>query len=183
MINDFLSWRGQNEEFIHHLSHHGSMIFYRIYDVLRVLDYISSLKSEDIDDDMSIIFETGYAYLFGFVDEVKMYLENYFRGNLHKFLEYEELINFLLYIEEIKTSLIDDNVFNEYTKEQFDFISDDIESKLDLIKVDDLKLNDEEKANIIEDYNNRLMSVMPMDKVYKTVDEIFVDVYEAMKID
>ena len=39
------------------------------------------------------------------------------------------------------------------------------------------------RDNVIEDYNNRLLSVMPMDKTYKCVDEVFVDIYDALKMD
>ena len=183
MINDFLSWRKQNEEFINHIKHDNSIIYSRIFDVLRILDYISSIEQDKMDDDMSIIFETGYAYLFNFLNELKIYFEDYFDSNYRKLLYYEELVNFDMYLSEIKNCLIDDNIYNELIEEQFNFISSDIDSKLSLVKQGKLSLDENQKEELIKDYNERLLSVMPMDKVYQCVDEIFVNVYEAMKID
>lgn len=183
MINDFLSWRKQNDDFINHIKCEDSLIYNRIFDVLRILDYIASLDESNIDDDMSIIFETGYAYLFNFFAELKEYFIEYFNSNYHKLLYYEELVNFDMYISEIKNYLIDDGVFNELIEEQFNYISNDIDKKLTQIKLGDLSLDEETKEELIKEYNERLLSVMPMDKNYKCVDEIFVEVYEAMKID
>lgn len=180
MKNDFLAWEKQNEEFLEHLEHHDSILYSRIYDVLRVLDFLSMLdedsaKDIETNEDLSIIFETGYAYLYNFVNDIKLYLENYFNNDLHKLLEFEDLVNYSLYVEEIKDNLIDENKYDEIISKEFEYILSDIENKLSK----QLPFTEE----TFNDYDNHLESVMPMDKMYKTVDEIFVEVYEALKMD
>lgn len=176
MFEDFLSWEKQTESFIEELKEKDSLLYARIYDVLRVLDFISAREPKDVDDDMSIIFETGYAYLYNFVNDIKLYLENSFNNSLTELLKYEDLVNFSLYVCELKDNLIDDNQYDELKSEQFEFILSDIDERI-------AQKNCENMNDAIEDYNNRLLSVMPMDKMYKCVDEIFVDVYEALKMD
>jgi len=175
MFEDFLAWDKQNENFINELKEKNSLLYSRIYDVKRVLDYLTTYDEKAMDSDLTVIFETGYAYLFNFVNDIKLYLENYFQNNLTKMLEFEDIINYDLYVCEIKDSLIDDNLYNEIISSEVEYILTDIEYILIHKKEwDDLK---------IEDYNNRLCSVLPMDKPIKCVDEVFVDVYEALKMD
>ena len=72
MFEDYLSWKRQNEEFIDELQKHQSILYGRIFDVSRVLDFISTMDEKELNEyqeDLSLIFETGYAYLYSFVNE------------------------------------------------------------------------------------------------------------------
>ena len=178
MFEDYLSWKKQNEEFIEELKKHQSILYGRIYDVSRVLDFISNMSEKELNEyreDLSLIFETGYAYIYSFVNDIKLYLENYFHNNMNTLIKYDDLINYSLYLCEVKDSLIDDNDYDEIKGEQFEYILNDIEERVQNRK--------EYNKDVLEDYNNRLLSIMPMNKVYKCVDEIFVDVYDALKMD
>ena len=77
MFEDYLSWKNQNEEFIEELKKHQSILYGRIYDVSRVLDFISNMSEKELNEyqeDLSLIFETGYAYIYSFVNDIKLYL-------------------------------------------------------------------------------------------------------------
>ena len=79
-----------------------------------------------------------------------------------------------MYVSEIRDVLIDDNVYNEIVKEQFEYILE----KIELI----LQGNLENNLDLIDEFNERMMSVMPMKKAYLTISDIFVEVLDRLKI-
>ena len=40
-----------------------------------------TLEENEVDADMREIFDTGYAYLYNFVEELKIILENYYQND------------------------------------------------------------------------------------------------------
>lgn len=173
MNSDYKNWLLENNDFLSHLSHHDSVLYMYLKDVIISLNYIDGLEEEKIDADMRSIFDTGFAYLYDFVDELKIILENYFNNDFHKFLEYDVFIHYYMYTAEIRDVLIDDNVYNEIVKEQFEYILE----KIELI----LQGNLNNDLSFIDDFNNRMMSVMPMKKTYLTISDIFVEVLDRLK--
>lgn len=174
MKSDYKNWLLENNDFLNHLSHHNSVLHLYIKDVIISLNYIDALEENEVDADMREIFDTGYAYLYNFVEELKIILENYYQNDFHKFLENDSFIHYYMYVSEIRDVLIDDNVYNEIVKEQFEYILE----KIELI----LQGNLENNLDLIDEFNERMMSVMPMKKAYLTISDIFVEVLDRLKI-
>ena len=93
-------------------------------DVFKILEYIESLynSQKSIESELAEIFEFGYAYLFDTIEEVKLYYENYFNRDYILFSKYESLINYILYLDDLKNSLIDAEALTETAKQLFDQI-------------------------------------------------------------
>ncbi len=174
MKSDYRNWLLENNDFLNHLSHHNSVLYLYIKDVIISLNYIDALEENEVDADMREIFDTGYAYLYNFIEELKIILENYFKNDFHKFIENDAFIHYYMYVSEIRDVLIDDNVYNEIVKEQFEYILE----KIELI----LQGNLENNLELIDEFNERMMSVMPMKKSYLTISDIFVEVLDRLKI-
>ena len=64
--------------------------------------------------------------------------------------------------------------YNDIVSEQFEYILDSIDNVI--------QKKEEMDINLIDEYNERMMSVMPMKKVYLTISEIFAEVVDRLKI-
>ena len=83
MIKDYQNWFNSKKGLIHHFAHHDSIIFNRIEDVFKTIDYISKLPQEEFNDDYGVIFDCGYSYVYQVVSEVELIMDKYFsRYNL-----------------------------------------------------------------------------------------------------
>ncbi len=174
MINDYKNWFLKKQEIIHHLSHHDSIIITKVENVIKVLNYISKLKEEEIDEDLSVIFDCGFSYIYQVIDEVEIYLEKYFENNMYQFLNYELLINYNLYINDLKDSLIENEYYTDEINEELNFISNNIENIIS------------EKRPFIEkvldEYDNRLMTVINPNVIILTTPEVYDRIYEELQI-
>ena len=84
MKSDYKNWLLENNDFLSHLSHHNSIIYLYLHDVIVSLNYIDALEENEVDSDMREIFDTGYAYIYNYVSEVSIILKNYFSGDFHE---------------------------------------------------------------------------------------------------
>ena len=50
MIKDYKNWFNTKHELIHHFMHHNSMIFNRVENVIKTLNFIANLKEEELID-------------------------------------------------------------------------------------------------------------------------------------
>lgn len=174
MINDYKNWFQKKQEFLHHLYHHDSIIMHRIINVLITLDYIGSLPESELNEDYDVIFEEGYKYLFETIGEVEIYLDKYFDNNLHKFLEYEELINYALYLNELKATLLEQGELNQDTNEEIS----DIQSEIDEILIHKEPFTHEK----LNEYDARLLSTFVSKKHHLTVPEVYDRIAEELQI-
>jgi hypothetical protein len=174
MFEDYQAWYNEHEDFFTHLFNHNSIIFERINDVINVMAYIENLKKKDINEEIEVIFDAGYAYLFNKVTEIELYLKKYFNNDLHKFLNYEVLINYSLYLDDLKEVLEEKEQYSELIKKGFDEILDSIENILLTRK--------HFNQDIIDEYNIILLSVIPSDKEFLTTPEVFIRIGEELQI-
>lgn len=173
MYEDFKKWYDQNEEFLTHLFKHNSLVFDRINDVIKVLTYVITMDKKDISDDLDFIFDVGYAYLFNRVMEIKFYLEKYFKNDIDAFLHFESLINYTMYLDDLKEVLVEKEKFGDSVKEGFDEIAARIEEIISKKK--------HFEPDIIDEFNVILLSVLPNDN-FLTTPEIFIQVAEELQI-
>ncbi len=174
MINDYKNWFAKKQEFLHHLYHHNSLIMHRIINVIITLDYISNLDESELNEDYDVIFEEGYKYLFSTIGEVEIYLTKYFDDNLHKFLDYEELINYTLYLNELKTTLLEQGDLNEETNNEISNIQKEID--------DILISKDPFTQDKINEYDARILSTFESKTHHLTVPEVYDRIAEELHI-
>ena len=174
MYDDFKKWYEQNEDFLTHLFNHDSLIFERINDVIKVLSFIVQMDKKDISDDLDFIFDVGYAYIYNRVSEIKLYLEKYFKNDIHNFLKFEELINFTMYLDDLKEVLEEKEKYTDIVEEGFEEIASRIEEIVQKKK--------NFKADIIDDFNIILLSVIPSKEELLTTPEIFMRIAEELNI-
>lgn len=174
MYEDFKKWYEQNEEFLTHLFNHNSLVFDRINDVIKVLTFIITMDKKDISDDLDFIFDVGYAYLYNRVMEIKFYIEKYFKNDMHHFLRYEELINYTMYLDDLKEVLVEKDKYTDFVKEGFEEIANRIEDIIDSKK--------HFQSEIIDEFNSILLSVLPNNEQLFTTPEIFMQIAEELQI-
>lgn len=174
MINDYKNWYASKQEFIHHLKHHDSIIMNRVWNVFVTLNYITTLKEEELNEDYDVIFDCGYSYIYSIVGEMELYLSKYFNDNMHQFLNYELLLNYSLYLNELKGTLIENEDFNEDANEEFNKIIDEIES---IVK------NKQPYTDAkIDEYDNRILATFVPKKEHITTPEVFDRIAEELQI-
>lgn len=174
MINDYKNWYLRKKHFIDHLKEHDSLIISRINNVIEVLNTIAEMKPEEIDGDYDLIFDCGYSYLYSTIDEVEIYLHKYFDDNLHQFMDYEPLINYALYVNELKATLVEQDSINMDADEEFDGVLDDIE---DILRYKRPYLDSK-----LDEFDARLLSTFVFKKEHLTTPEIFNQIAEELEI-
>lgn len=174
MINDYKSWIVSKQELLHHLQHHNSIIVNKVENVIKTLNFISKLKEEEMNEDYSVIFDCGYSYIYQVVDEIEIYLNKYFNNNMHSFLEYELLINYSLYLNDLKEALIENESYNPQLNEEISAINNNIESILSTKRPFVNK--------VLDEYDMRLMASMPLNTNILTTPEVYDRIYEELQI-
>jgi len=171
MKDDYLSWYHQNEDFFETLFKYDSLIFNHLRDTIKVLSYISN--QEKASEDLEVFYDIGFSYIYNKVNEIKYYLENYFQNNLEKFLKYERLINYSLYLDDLKDTLIEKKVYTDNVKEAFMDVSQKIE--------DILKNKKHFDDDDFKQYDIIIESVIPPQQ-YITIPEIFQRAAEELQL-
>jgi len=174
MFEDYKQFYMQHKKLFEDLFHHNSLVFFRIKDVLEVLNYMVTLEKKEIDETMDSIFDSGFAYIYVKTMEINTYLTRVFDNDLHRFLEFEELVNYTMYVDDLKDVLKDKEVYNELIAKEFDNIQNRIEDIIDK--------KEQYTEDIINEFNAMLMSVVPSHGEYLTVPEVFMRVAEELQI-
>lgn len=174
MYDDFIKWYEENEDFLTHLFNHNSIIFDRLNDVLKVLSFVSQMEKKDINDDLDFIFDVGYAYVFNRVSEIKLYLEKYFNNDIHTFLKFEELINYTMYLDDLKTVFEEKEKYTDIIEEGFEEIASRIEEIVQKRK--------HFKSDLVDEFNVILLSVVPSNDEFLTTPEVFMRIAEELNI-
>ena len=174
MINEYNAWIKENKEFLNHLAKHNSLLYDNINDVIKVMNHLNSDKKIPKEIDTKLFLDTGYAYLNNIVTELKLYLTNTFNNDLHLMLEFEQLIFFAFYLDEIKLLIIDNDKYTEDIKEEFEKT---------LTTIDGIITNKSSYSDdLITEFNTILEASIPADINYMTIPEIFFRVAEELNI-
>ena len=174
MIKDYKNWMTNKHSLIHHFMHHNSIIFGRVENVLNALNHIANLKEEELNEDYNVIFDCGYNYIYQVVSEVELLLDKYFDNNMHNFLHYEPIINYSLYLNDLKDAMIEDESFTPQLNEEINQINNGIEKiiseKRDFI------------IRVLDDYDSRILSLIDPNKTILTTPEVYDRIYEELQI-
>jgi hypothetical protein len=174
-LKEYLAWYSENKAFYEQLKSHQSMIYTRIYPVYDVLLYLyQEYKDEtNINEDIDKIIQVGLEYLHQQIFTCKIYYEKFFDKDMHAFLEYDQVINYLLFIEDLKYDLVEKGF--EYDQEALDEIIEELESYI------------ENKKEIPDNFNlyldKRLSEIISIDDQIHSIIDIFVEIASTLGID
>lgn len=132
LFAEYESWKKENEEFYQELQEHEAMLYERFYPVYEVMSQIcGQVKKETLEltDDLKKIFDVGFAFLHDQFETAKMYLETNFKNDFHHFLDYESIVNYLLFIEDVRYEMQEKHL--EYNDEQIEDLLDELSEIID----------------------------------------------------
>lgn len=176
LFSEFDSWKKENSALYEELREHEAAVFDRFYPVLEVLNQIEKRVGSGglrLDEDLRKIFDVGFAFLNEQVDTCRMYLETYFKNDLHAFLEYEPVVNYILFVEDVRYELEEKNA--KYDEDTAETLLDELE---DIIARK--KPVSENLGLYVDDRVNRIIGENDSE-MYGIID-IFTDVADTLGI-
>lgn len=175
-LKAYQSWYIENNDFFDHLKSHDSVLYTRlvpVYDVLFFL-YNENLNEDYLDEDIDKIMQVGLEFIHQLIFTCKTYFKQYFGGDFHAFLEYDQVINYLLFIEDLKYELIEQDI--EYNEVRMDDIIEELESILS------------EKKEVPENLNlyvdSRISDIVSLHNEYfNSIIDIFVEIGNTLGLE
>ncbi|MBU1144527.1 MAG: hypothetical protein KJ971_01545 [Firmicutes bacterium] len=174
LLKEYVSWNTENSDFYLKLKEHTSLLYERFMPVYEVLQFVNEAvqkKELDFTDDLEKIFSVGLEYLHDQIETCKIYLETVFKNDFHHFLEYDVVINSLLYIEDIRYEIAEKKI--AIKKEKLDKLLKEsyaiIQEKKEIPLTYKLFVDDSLKTIIGDNYF----------EFYGVID-IFIDVAETL---
>jgi hypothetical protein len=135
LFAEFASWKKENDAFYEELKEHEAMLFDRFYPVYEVMTHIvKEVAAEHLafDESLKKIFDVGFAFLHDQFETCKIYLDTDFHQDFHAFLEYESIVNYILYIEDVRYELEEKKV--EYDDTLIEELLDELENIIETRK-------------------------------------------------
>jgi len=126
-LKAYQSWYLENKTFFESLKSHNSVLYTRLYPVYDVLRYLYEEHQDEkyLDEDIDKIIQVGLEFIHQQIFTCKTYYQEFFNQDFHAFLEYDQVINYLLFIEDLKYELAEKDI--EYAEEELDQIVDELE--------------------------------------------------------
>jgi hypothetical protein len=174
LVSEFNSWKKENEPFYEELKEHETLLFDRFYPVFEVMSHIQKEVAADRlkwTDDLKKIFDVGLAFLHDQFESCKIYLDTDFKQDLHHFLAYESIVNYILYIEDVRYEL------EEHKLEYDDLLMEKLLDELEEI-IDRKKPIDSNLGLYVDQKVNQIIGDNKLD-FYGIID-IFTDVAETL---
>ncbi|QWB99922.1 hypothetical protein KHQ88_07240 [Mycoplasmatota bacterium] len=175
LLKEYQSWYIENKEFFEGLKSHESVLYTRLYPVYDVLYFLyKENKNEDsLDEDIDKIIQVGLEYLHGQLFTCKLYYEKFFNKNFHAFLEYDRVVNYLLFLEDLKYELNEKKI--DYDTEGLEDIIDYLESMIS------------EKKEVLDNLNvyidSRVSNIIQLDHYeFHSIIDIFVEIGDTLGI-
>ncbi|QLY40409.1 hypothetical protein HF295_05915 [Hujiaoplasma nucleasis] len=175
-LKEYQSWYLENKDFYDHLESHNSILYTRFKPVYEVLLFLfQEYKDQDsLDDDIDKIIQVGLEYLYQQFFTCNIYLEKFFNHDFHHFMHYDTLINYLLFIEDLRYELAEQKI--QFDEEEMENLLEELEEIIT------------EKKDIPDNYNvyidSRLLDVI-QEKQYEfhSIIDIFVDIALTLGLD
>jgi len=175
-IEDYKSYYQDNNDFFILLIENNSLVYDRLSDVFKVLGFIEMMVDmyTKIDEELEVIFETGFSYLHEQIEQIKVYYKNYFKGNFIKFESYAQLINYGLYLDDLTEALQEKELLHKETKEAIVKLGQAIEN----ILIKQEKYNDED----IDRFDLIVGEFVNSSNPIYTTQEIFAMIVEELEL-
>lgn len=173
-LDDYRSYMMQNFNFIELLRDNNSPVIARLEDVTKVLGFIEEMASaqETIEEEFEVIFEAGFAYFHEQLEEIKIYYHRFFQKDYLSFKRYETLINYNLYLGDLKDVLVEQKMLTDELDKEIKSLSEEIEDFIDKKRAYD--------AGLFDSYDARLAAQLP--RSILTTQEIYALIAEELEI-
>lgn len=173
MIADCKNYLKQNEEFLDLLKKNHSLVYDFIDDVIKVLNYVINNENK-IDDDLSLIFDSGYAYLYQKLEIIKAIYRKYFNNDYNVFKQYEQLVNYYMFVEDMIEVLEEKDLYSEKIR---------IEAESILNEIEDMFLSHTKSSlTLLSSFDERIGSVAPIHDKLFTTTEVFALIVEELAL-
>lgn len=171
---DYNYYIKENNDFINKLKNKESVLYLRLNDVIKVLGYIVKLEEKDghVEEELETIFESGFSYIHEHLEIIKLYYERFFESNIDKLLEYQMIINYLLYLDDLSEVLEEKGLYNKKVKHEFDTFVQKLE--------DIIKTKKSFNPNDLDEFNTIIDSFIPQNENILTTDYIFTLILEEI---
>ena len=175
IYKDFASWKIENHEIIETFQKNESVIYDRLDPIYSVLNHIYDLLVEEnkIDEDLDIIFRTGFNYLHTQFEIIRIYFDTLFQSQCDDFVNYSEMVLYLLYIYDIRTDMENNDIDSDIA--ELNELETCIENMIVERRTD---------FDYIKDQMNETLKIVftKMDYDYISIVDIFVEIAENLGI-
>ena len=130
MFRDYAAWKLENVETLEQFKENSSILYERLAPIYVVLENIYDMVCEkcDLDEDHTIIFQVGFNYLNSQFEILKIYFETLFDSKCENFVEYNEMLLYLLYINDVRNDLDSNDI--EYNEDPLNEVETCIENMI-----------------------------------------------------
>jgi hypothetical protein len=175
IYKDFAGWKIENQQIFEKFQENSNVIYDRLEPVYAVLNHIYEMvvEGQELNEDLELIFHSGFEYLSMQFDVIKIYFETLFQENCEDFIDYSEMLLYLIYISDVRTDL-ESNGFNP-----------DFEALNDLETVIENMIMERRNDKLyVQDLMNKVFDDIfsKLDYEYIGVVEIFSEIAETLGI-
>ncbi len=107
VFNDYAGWLIENESLIRELKDRKTQIYDYYENIFVVVNHLYNLRVEgkDFDQDHYKIFSIGFHYLFDKLENLKLFIEKNYDGNVDELILYEKTILLFLTASEFQDDI------------------------------------------------------------------------------
>lgn len=122
IYTDYGNWKFEQHELINTLITLKSKIITRFSHTILVVDYLYNkyVEEKKLDEDLEIIFESGFNYIHDHFMTISSILKSEYRGNIIEMDKNSKTINLLLYVQDFENELLN---LKNYKQEDYDKLS------------------------------------------------------------
>ena len=176
-LKEFEAWDKENHEFMEELQEHNSVLYDRFLPVYAVLETLKKQSNEgiiEVDDDIEKIVSVGLEFLHDQIDTCKLLIDTKFKGDFHQFLEYDQVVSAMFFIDDLKYELEEKKT--EYNRDNLEKLEEELEDLMN--KLQPVK---PELTLYIDDQVNQIVLNQNID-LYGIVD-IFSDIADTLGLE
>ena len=173
---DYTNYKNEHKELLKKLEECNSSINLCLKDVVSVLDYISKKHEEGskIDDDLAEIFDVGFGFFAGIMQDISTYYQDYFGCNIDVLNSYSNLIVAQIMLDDIKSFLEVDDYLTPEREEVFDRVQNEIDG----ILVSQKPVTNE----YLDALQDTIEELLPQDTKYRPVYSVFGMIAEELNV-
>ena len=167
IFEDYLNWKYENHELIKALVKKRSKTISRFTHVISVVDYLYE-KKNSLTEDEQLIFSTGFDYIYDQFQMIGTILDCKINKNVDEMEKYSKTINLLLYINEFKSEILNQDSIKDQISE-LNRLEDKVNKELD-----NKEDSSEEDYILLNDISYKIFEKNGIE--LHTVDQIFYDI-------
>lgn len=170
IYTDYANWKFEKYELISTLIKNKSKAISRFTSVIAVVDFLYDkfVKEKKLDEDLELIFSTGFDYIYDEFMMIETLLQNKFNNDYKELEKYSKTINLLLYINDFQNEALN------YKEGTFDLKPlDELNDKV-MNYIDKGENAPDEYFQILSDITSSMFD--NLDEEFHTVDQIYYEI-------